>query len=73
MPALIDRTGHRYGKLTVIAQDRERTRKGHTSWICRCDCGNITHVEARSLAAHAKGDPRAIYSCGCFRHQTNKA
>ena len=35
-----DRTGERFGKLTVIKKDPENTNK----YICQCDCGNIISV-----------------------------
>ena len=61
MPAFIDLTGQRFGKLTVV----ERAGKAHTSvlWSCRCDCGNIVQVPSTSLR---KG---ATKSCGCTQYR----
>ncbi|PSL41690.1 hypothetical protein B0H94_1183 [Salsuginibacillus halophilus] len=53
-----DLTGRKFGSLSVVelAQpDENNDRK----WICKCDCGNITHVYGYSLNhGHYK-------SCGC--------
>lgn len=39
-----DLVGNRYGKLTVLKVDEERTGNGKVYWLCKCDCGNITSV-----------------------------
>lgn len=61
MPALIDRVGDRYGRLTVVAQARRPAHvKGrHAHWLCRCDCGNLVTIASSGLV----GDTR---SCGCL-------
>ncbi|BBO80235.1 hypothetical protein DSCO28_08010 [Desulfosarcina ovata subsp. sediminis] len=42
----IDRTGQRYGSLTVIKRvPKPTSAKGRAAWwLCRCDCGNETIV-----------------------------
>lgn len=57
-PTLIDLTGQRFGKLTVLRKDpiNQGTK---AKWICKCDCGNITSVLSESLRAGKS------YSCGC--------
>lgn len=40
---LIDETGKRYGRLTVLRHD-----KG-LGWLCRCDCGREIRVEGGQL------------------------
>jgi hypothetical protein len=57
MMRLKDLTGARFGKLTVI--ERAPSRKGHTFWKCKCDCGNTKIVESYDLQ-HGK-----YFSCGC--------
>ena len=53
----IDRTGHRYGMLTVI--DRaENVRVGVVAWNCICDCGRKIVVRGNDLSKRK--------SCGCF-------
>lgn len=50
----------RFGKL--IAKEYSHTEKGKSStWICKCDCGNIIPVVISSLNS---GNTQ---SCGCFR------
>lgn len=61
MSHLIDLTGQRFGRLTVI--ERAATKPGYTnaSWRCRCDCGNETVVRGTSLRSGGST------SCGCYR------
>lgn len=56
-----DLTGQQFGELTVIKNlsITERTKNGH-SYLCRCSCGNVIEVLARSLTAGQK-------SCGCIK------
>jgi hypothetical protein len=59
MGKLIDLTGQRFGRLTVI--ERAGTRNRMALWHCKCDCGKDTFVLSGSLNS---GVSR---SCGCFR------
>ena len=62
MGKLIDLTGQRFGRLTVI----ERAGKdyiGQAMWRCRCDCGNVTVVAGGNLRT---GNTK---SCGCYGHE----
>lgn len=63
---LIDLTGRRFGRLTVL--QRAETIKKRTMWLCRCDCGNEVAVEANNLKiGHTQ-------SCGCLQKEaTSKA
>lgn len=64
MPAFVDLSGHRYGRLTVI---REAGRKhGGVTWLVRCDCGNEKVMRSNSLRrGHSK-------SCGCLNTETRR-
>lgn len=53
-----DLTGQKFGKLTVIKPTDKRADHSIV-WECKCDCGNICYVPARSLR---KGNTK---SCGC--------
>lgn len=53
---LIDLTGQRYGRLTVV--ERGETRNRRTYWTCQCDCGQVLNVGA----THLVGGRRT--SCG---------
>lgn len=56
----INRTGQRYGMLTVLRLG-EKTPSGDIRWVCRCDCGNEIAVIADSLnSGHTR-------SCGCLK------
>lgn len=65
MPALIDLSGQRFGRL--IATRRNGTQRGHALWLCICDCGNGAEVTSSDLRS---GKTR---SCGCFRNETSAA
>lgn len=59
MPKIIDLTGKRFGKLTVLEFDGI---KDHSAWwTCRCDCGSIKSVNGVHLR-----DGR-VKSCGCAK------
>ena len=53
-----DLTGKRFGRLYVLGFDH-MAGKGHSYWLCECDCGNQTVVERSPLL-----DGRTV-SCGC--------
>lgn len=55
-----DKTGKRYGRLTVTGLSSHRGKKGQLYWDCRCDCGGTTRVCAGALPA---GE---VQSCGCL-------
>lgn len=62
---LLDLSGQRYGKLTVLDEHEIRRHPGGTTsayWKCRCDCGTVKYVCAKSLR---NGDS---VSCGCTQH-----
>ena len=63
MTKVIDLTGKKFGRLTVIKQDKESKR---TKWICKCECGNIKSV----YACHLKDGSST--SCGCFQKEKVK-
>lgn len=56
---LMDLTGQRFGKLTVV---RLAPKRGaYTCWLAQCDCGNQSVVKAINLRT---GETK---SCGCIR------
>ncbi|MCK0507933.1 hypothetical protein [Aromatoleum anaerobium] len=63
MGKIIDMTGKRVGRLTVLRFGGQNGGKGSYFWICRCDCGNETRVNGQKLR---NGNTR---SCGCFQHE----
>jgi hypothetical protein len=48
MSRLIDLTGKRFGRLTVLSID-EKSRLTETRWRCQCDCGKVTSVDGVRL------------------------
>ena len=60
MPAFVDRTGKRFGRLAVISR-AENNQWNQVQWVCLCDCGETVVVAGGPLN---RGDTR---SCGCLR------
>lgn len=61
MAKLIDLTGKKFGKLTVIKRSFPNNKYNNSRWLCRCDCGK-EKITFRSylIQGHTK-------SCGCLR------
>lgn len=69
MGTFIDLTGQRFGRYTVICRSKDQISKNgsrSTMWKCRCDCGNVKSVHARSLMAGQ------VVSCGCYKKEHNR-
>lgn len=66
MPNVIDLSGQRFGRLTVIKRV-ENGNGGRARWLCRCDCGNEKTVLSGNLRS---GD---IQSCGCLWKELTSA
>lgn len=61
---LIDLTGQRFGRLTVLerAGSYQYPFGGSVAvWRCRCDCGEVVDIIGKNLKAGA------TRSCGCLR------
>lgn len=63
MSKLIDLTGQRFGRLTVIEKAVSLHGCTNAVWLCRCDCGRMTVVRSTSLRK------RVTTSCGCYRSE----
>lgn len=61
---LRDRTGERFGRLTVVSRTLSKARQ--TVWLCSCDCGNTAEVSGSALQS---GNTR---SCGCLRDERTR-
>jgi hypothetical protein len=62
MDKLIDLTGQRFGRWTVLRRV-ESSKWRATKWLCQCDCGNQSVVVGTSLR---RGESQ---SCGCLRNE----
>lgn len=61
MGKLIDMTGKKYNRLTVISRaENEGTR---ASWNCLCDCGNKIILNGKKIRSGHTA------SCGCIRKE----
>lgn len=61
MSKMIDLTGQRFGRLTVIEKAPSVGKCTNARWRCKCDCGNEVVIRSTTLR---KGESK---SCGCFR------
>lgn len=59
MPGKLNLTGERFGRL-IVEEQAGKDSSGHSTWLCRCDCGN-TKV---ARGSHLKRG--YIQSCGCL-------
>ena len=66
MPAFVDLTGRRFGRLTVIGRAEDYispTGKKTVRWMCKCDCGrSVTVLRNSLLSGHT-------LSCGCLQRE----
>lgn len=60
---LIDLTGQKFHRLTVLRRSENNTKRGKPKWICQCDCGNTTEVNGCDLKS---GNTK---SCGCWNNE----
>lgn len=60
MPAIIDMTGRKFGKLTAIRRSLVRVH-GHLPWVWLCDCGKQIERMASPITSGRQ------VSCGCHR------
>ena len=63
MSKLIDLTGQRFGRLTVVEKAVSPQRCTNAAWLCQCDCGNRVVVRSSSLRSGGST------SCGCYRSE----
>ena len=61
---MIDETGNRYGRLTVLHLYPQRDKTGSAVWVCRCDCGTELAIRGGALRS------RNNRSCGCLRNMS---
>jgi hypothetical protein len=65
MSKLIDRTGQRFGRITVL-ELAGKDKSGLIMWECRCDCGALTIVRASDLVSGNTS------SCGCLSREISQ-
>jgi hypothetical protein len=61
MPAPLQITGQRFGRLVAVSLSEKRYANGGRVWLCACDCGVEKAIAGRSLVSGA------TRSCGCFQ------
>lgn len=61
MGSLIDETGNKYGRLTVLYSIKDKNNR--TKWHCKCECGNEIEVFGAYLRS---GNTK---SCGCLQKE----
>lgn len=66
MPAALDITGKKYGKLTALRRTNKQTPAKQYIWECLCECGNITETRIGNLRCGR------TKSCGCLQLRKGK-
>lgn len=61
---LIDITGQKFGRLTVLSKRPKTDRQGGSLWLCRCECGE----ECERVGSYLRLTKQTV-SCGCFHRQ----
>lgn len=70
MQRIIDISGNKYNKLTVLEYSHtvKIGSKVRTYWKCQCDCGNIVTLRKDSfIYPYSK-----VKSCGCWHREESK-
>lgn len=57
---VIDITGQKFGRLTVLYKLHNYHKKDGSYWLCVCDCGNIAEIRGGNLRHNI------TKSCGCW-------
>lgn len=65
MGKVIDMTGQKFGRLTVIERDFNTNTNHKAYWICQCNCGKIISVRGQDLRQGK------TLSCGCYSKEIN--
>ena len=63
MSKVIDLTGKKFGKLTVVKRAKSKKNCTFAVWLCSCDCGNTCEVRSPDLRS---GNTT---SCGCIKRR----
>lgn len=65
---LIDLTGQKFERLTVLHRAPNRKNSTSARWVCQCICGTISLVDAGDLRRPEGG----VKSCGCLQREIAK-
>jgi hypothetical protein len=63
MTKVLELTGQRFGKLTVVGRNTIKSLSGNTRWDCICDCSKQVTVIGSSLVSGNTS------SCGCLQKE----
>lgn len=58
-----DLTGKKFGRLTVLGIDTERTQKRRLYFWCECECGTVKSIRGDGIQSGA------VKSCGCLHKE----
>ncbi len=65
MGALIDLTGQKFGRLTVLKRDKTVSPTKGAFWVCECQCGTVKTIDGCALRGGL------TLSCGCYNKEIN--
>ena len=60
-----DITGQKFGRLTVVGLDEQKSSSQRSYWLCKCDCGN-PKIQSVYLCQLTSGKTS---SCGCLHRE----
>ena len=63
MPAFMDLTGKRFGRLVAIRYIKQNDGHPSRGWLCQCDCGIQRVIASSALTSGAQK------SCGCWNKE----
>lgn len=66
MASILDLTGCRFGRLSVLCRADKKDSSNGAIWHCKCDCGNETDVPSGRLKSGR------TKSCGCLKRDVAK-
>lgn len=65
MGTMIELTGQKYGRLTVLNKTTLR-KNGSVVWHCKCDCGKECDISSAGLRSGS------VKSCGCLKKESDR-
>ena len=62
MPKVVPMLGKQFGRLTVVAEGEPLPYRREATWVCQCDCGNLTQPIPGNRLRNG-----TTKSCGCLK------
>lgn len=69
---IVDMTGRKYGRLTIIRMDG-RDSRGNVTWLARCDHGDTAKRPVFKVVSGMRLREGGVRSCGCLLLESSRA